>query len=253
MICVNFHQIASKVAQFSIAQHVHSAGRGYFSQWGRSFDAFLSLIHFEHSNISVAGLTSIFVQDWTQYCALMSITFTKWTVAVLTVLSITTVQGSSGRFIDLFGLNNEAVQFFGMGFSYPTLYPGSIYEPALWFGLLSIIFAATAITSGQQYLIKFAGRQAGCGDEGKVFDGPVLRKILFRRIIADDYCFASWKWAWNTHIIAFQLLILFSKNFQNFRSVLHGLPEQDLQRQRPCAPCCLWWQYMDTVHTYQGW
>ena len=51
----------------------------------------------------------------------MSITFTKWTVAVLTVLSvlsITTVQGSSGRFIDLFGLNNEAVQFFGMGFSY---------------------------------------------------------------------------------------------------------------------------------------
>jgi hypothetical protein len=102
-----------------------------------------------------------------------------------------------------------------MGFNYPTFYPGSIYEPAFFdFGLhkplgplrcgcsapyisnsvaslISIIFAATAITSGQQYLIKFAGRQAGCADEGKVFDGPVLRKILFRRIMADGYCFAS--------------------------------------------------------------
>jgi hypothetical protein len=56
---------------------------------------------------------------------------------------------------------------------------------------ISIIFAATAITSGQKYLIKFAGRRAGCADEGKVFDGPVLRNILFRRIIADDYCFDS--------------------------------------------------------------
>jgi hypothetical protein len=57
--------------------------------------------------------------------------------------------------------------------------------------LISIIFAATAITSGQQYLIRFAGWQAGCADESKAFDGPVLRKILFRRIIADGNCFDS--------------------------------------------------------------
>jgi hypothetical protein len=40
-------------------------------------------------------------------------------------------------------------------------------------------------------LIRFAGWQAGCADESKAFDGPVLRKILFRRIIADGNCFDS--------------------------------------------------------------
>jgi hypothetical protein len=57
--------------------------------------------------------------------------------------------------------------------------------------LISVTFVATAITSGQEYFVKFAGRQAGCANEGKISDGPVLRKIPFRRIVADNYCFAS--------------------------------------------------------------